>query len=148
MINYYIFFSIAGLINMLLLFVIFFSKKTFNLYENKVYKVMIFVAIFSILIELAMVFFVPLIESVLYLKELVRNTTPKAELYFEPVNKNSAYLYETTGGILREGVGTIFGTTKEMAYIKLLLGCNFSLTGKDLQNFVDTEINGEFIIQP
>lgn len=86
--------------------------------------------------------------SVLYLKELVRNTTPKAELYFEPVNKNSAYLYETTGGILREGVGTIFGTTKEMAYIKLLLGCNFSLTGKDLQNFVDTEINGEFIIQP
>lgn len=83
-------------------------------------------------------------NSVLYLKQLCDNNKPHTELYFEGVNKNNSYLYETTGELLRNGVGTIWGTTKEMAYIKLLLGCNFGLTGTDLQEFMDTEINNEF----
>ena len=86
-------------------------------------------------------------NSVLYLKQLCDNNEPHTELYFEGVNKNCSYLYETTGELLRNGVGTIFGTTKEMAYIKLLLGCAFGYTGKELQEFIHTEINGEFIIQ-
>ncbi len=87
------------------------------------------------------------VNSVLYLKKLCDNNIPKTELYFEPINTNSSYLYETTGDLLRSGVGTIFGTTKEMAYIKLLLGCNLGYAGKELQEFIHTEINGEFIIQ-
>ena len=85
-------------------------------------------------------------SSVLYLKQLCDNNNPKTELYFEPINKNSSYLYETTGNLLRNGVGTVFGTTKEMAYIKLLLGCAFGFTGNELQEFINNEINGEFMI--
>ena len=86
------------------------------------------------------------VTSVLYLKQLCDKNNPKTELYFEPINKDNSYLYETTGNLLRNVVGTVFGTTKEMAYIKLLLGCTLGLKGKELQQFINTEINGEFII--
>ena len=70
-INHYIFFSIAGLINMILLFVIFFSKNNYNSYENKVYKSMMYVSLFSIINELIMVFFVPIFDSSIIIKELI-----------------------------------------------------------------------------
>ena len=70
-INYYIFFSIAGLINMILLFVIFFSKKNYDSYENRVYKVMMFVTFLSIINELVMVFFVPLFKTNMFAKEFI-----------------------------------------------------------------------------
>ena len=70
-INYYIFFSIAGFINMILLFIIFYSKTTYNLYENRIYKTMMYVTIFSIINELVMVFFVPLFETIPFIKEFI-----------------------------------------------------------------------------
>lgn len=82
-------------------------------------------------------------NSVMYLKKLCDEKG--IELYIEPCDKNKAYLYETTGTLLKSGVGTSFRTTSEMAYVKLLIGCALGYSGEKLQAFIDCEINGEFI---
>ena len=81
--------------------------------------------------------------SVLSLKK--RCDKAGAELYIEPCNPDKAYLYETTGELLRCGVGTSHRTTSEMAYVKLLVGCAIGMSGKTLQDFINREINGEFL---
>lgn len=70
-INNYIFFSIAGLIDLILLMIIFFSKKSYDLFENKIYKALMILAFFGIINEIVMVFCVPFIESFSILKEIV-----------------------------------------------------------------------------
>lgn len=70
-INNYIFFSIAGLIDLILLMVIFFSKKSYDLFENKIYKALMILAFFGITNEIIMVFCVPFVESFSILKEIV-----------------------------------------------------------------------------
>lgn len=84
-------------------------------------------------------------DSIMYLKKRCDATTPKTEMYIEPCNKANAYLYDTTGIVLRGNVGTSWRTTSEMAYVKLLVGCALGYNGARLQEFIDTEINGEFI---
>ena len=84
-------------------------------------------------------------DSVMYLKSLCDKAAPAVELYIEPCDKDAAYLYETTGIVLRGGVGTAWRTTSEMAYVKLLVGCALGYEGAALQRFMDEEIGGEFI---
>lgn len=84
-------------------------------------------------------------DSMMHLKRRCDATNPKTEFYIEPCNKESAYLYKTTGIALRSKVGTSWRTTSEMAYIKLLIGCALGYHGETLQAFINREINGEFI---
>lgn len=84
-------------------------------------------------------------DSIMYLKKRIDASKTHTELYIEPCDREKTYLYETTGIVLRSGVGTSFRTTSEMAYVKLLTGCALGYFGQQLQAFIDTEINGEFI---
>ena len=84
-------------------------------------------------------------DSIMHLKNKCDSITPKAELYIEPCNEKNAYLYETTGIVLRSMVGTSWRTTSEMAYVKLLIGCAMGYAGEQLQEFINEEINNEFI---
>ena len=84
-------------------------------------------------------------DSIMYLKKICDKNTPETELYIEPCNSENAYLYETTGIALRSGVKTSWRTTSEMAYSKLLIGCALGYKGEELQDFINKEINGEFI---
>ena len=84
-------------------------------------------------------------DSIMYLKKRCDKRCPKTELYIELCSKENTYLYETTGIVLRSKVGTSWRTTSEMAYIKLLIGSSLGYEGKELQEFVDSEINGEFV---
>ena len=82
-------------------------------------------------------------DSIMYLKR--RCDAANAELYIEPCNEKVTYRYKTTGIVIRSGVGTSWRTTSEMAYAKLLVGCALGLEKEKLQDFMDKEINGEFI---
>lgn len=84
-------------------------------------------------------------DSIMSLKKRCDSAKPKIELYIEPCDPKSTYLYETTGILIRGNVGTSWRTTSEMAYAKLLIGCSLGYTGDKLQNFMDCEINNEFI---
>lgn len=70
-INNYIIFSIAGFVNLILLIIIFFSKKRYNLFENKIYIFLMFLTLAGVLDELIMVFCVPYIENTPIIKEIV-----------------------------------------------------------------------------
>ena len=65
-------------------------------------------------------------------------------LFLAPCNPD-AYAYESTGDALDNGALPISGTTFEMAYVKTLLGCSMGLSGKAVSDFINTEINNEFI---
>ena len=73
-INNYVFFSIAGFINLLLLIVIFFSKERLQSKENNIYKLLMACTCMGIINELLMVFCVPFLEKYLILKEIVAKT--------------------------------------------------------------------------
>ena len=81
----------------------------------------------------------------MYLKKRCDATANGTEMYIEPCNGENAYLYDTTGIVLRSKVGTSWRTTSEMAYVKLMIGCALGYEGERLQEFINTEINGEFI---
>ena len=57
---------------------------------------------------------------------------------------SDAYDYETTGELLRHGAVGICDMTTETAYAKILIGVSMGLSGDALNNYVNTEINGEF----
>ena len=84
-------------------------------------------------------------DSIMYLKKRCDATGPQTDMFIEPCNKENAYLYDTKGIVLRSNVGTSWRTTSEIAYVKLLIGCSLGYSGKELQNFINQEINGEFI---
>lgn len=83
-------------------------------------------------------------HAVLSLKKRCDDAAPPVPLFFEPCNE-AAYKYATTGIVLGSGAKTIWQTTSETAYIKLLLGCSNGLEGDALERYLNTEINGEFI---
>ncbi len=83
-------------------------------------------------------------ESILYLKEKCDSHVPAIPLFIQPCNKD-AYAYETTGIALRGGALPLFGTTPEMAYVKLLVGCALGLEGASLCDFMAKERCGEEI---
>ncbi len=84
-------------------------------------------------------------DSIMHLINRCNNANPKVDVYIEPCDREKAYRYETTGIVLRNSVKTSWRTTSEMAYVKLLLGCALELEGEQLQEFINQEINGEFI---
>ena len=65
-------------------------------------------------------------------------------LLLSPCSSQS-YRYESTGDALRRGVIALYGTTAEMAYAKLLLGCALGYDGEKLVSFAQKSINYEFI---
>ena len=69
-INYFMFFSMAGLIYLIVLIIAFLSKKRIHLLENNVYIAMIFCTITGIVFELIMAFAIGYINSE-FLKELI-----------------------------------------------------------------------------
>ena len=84
-------------------------------------------------------------DSVMCLIKRCNNADPKVDVYIEPCDREKAYRYETTGIVLRGSVKTSWRTTSEMAYVKLLIGCALGFEGDKLQDFINQEINGEFI---
>lgn len=56
-----------------------------------------------------------------------------------------AYAYQSTGDLLRGGVRPSCGMTDEMTYVKLLVGCAMGLSGNALWEYLETEVNREFI---
>ena len=70
-INYYIFFTIAGFFNLILITGIYFSKERLKSLENNIYIYMMICAIIGILIELSMVFAVPLISQIPFLSNII-----------------------------------------------------------------------------
>ncbi len=70
-INYYIFFTIAGLINLILIMGIYFSKERFKSHENSIYIYMMGCTFIGIIIELSMVFAVPIINKIPFLDMIV-----------------------------------------------------------------------------
>lgn len=66
------------------------------------------------------------------------------DLFLCPCDEN-AFSYESTGDALHHGCLTISGMTKEVSYIKALIGCSLGLKGKELSDFINSEINFEKI---
>jgi len=82
-------------------------------------------------------------NSILYLKKLCDEHSPKIPLFIEPCPKT---IYETTGTALRNGIMPISDLTSEMAYAKTVIGCSMGLSGAELLDFINTDINGEFLV--
>ena len=82
-------------------------------------------------------------NSIIYLKkELCDKQNPPIPVFMEPYLQTT---YETTGDALRCGILPIKGLTSEMAYVKVLVGCSMELRDKALYDFIDTNINNEFL---
>lgn len=62
----------------------------------------------------------------------------------EPCSE-SAFRYESTGLLLKKGAVGIYGMTSEMAYAKALLGVSMGLSGEKLVEFLNENINDEFV---
>ena len=84
-------------------------------------------------------------DSIMHLKKRCDSANRKIDLFIEPCNPENTYLYETTGILIRGNVFTSWRTTSEMTYVKLLIGCSLGYSGIELQNFLNDEINNEFI---
>ena len=63
-------------------------------------------------------------------------------LILAPCSKD-AFQYVSTGKALAQGAFCVWGLTREMAYVKTLVGCAIGLTGEKLQTFLNTPINHE-----
>lgn len=63
-------------------------------------------------------------------------------LFLAPCNENS-YSYVTTGVALASGAVPVSGMTKEMAYVKAIVGCSLGLCGNALAEFMNESVNFE-----
>ncbi len=66
------------------------------------------------------------------------------DLFLSPCSESS-FAYESTGDALHHGCLTISGMTKEVSYIKTLIGCSLGLKSRELSDFINNEINLEKI---
>ncbi len=64
------------------------------------------------------------------------------KLFLAPCNESS-HAYESTGDALENGILPICGMTREMSYVKTLVGC--SLKNQNLIGFINTSVNSEII---
>ncbi|MBQ3150826.1 MAG: asparaginase [Clostridia bacterium] len=55
-----------------------------------------------------------------------------------------SFKYESTSLLLQSGAVPVYGMTKEMTYIKTLVGISLGLNNKDLTDFLNTSFNREF----
>ncbi|MBR3589211.1 MAG: asparaginase [Clostridia bacterium] len=66
------------------------------------------------------------------------------DFFLSPCSENS-FSYESTGDALENGCLTISDMTKEISYVKALIGCSLGLKGRELSDFINNEINFEKI---
>ncbi len=83
--------------------------------------------------------------SALSLKRRCDEANPPIDFFIEPCESDKSYRYESTGALLGENACSSHRTTSEMAYMKLLVGCSLGYSGRELQDFINLEINGEFL---
>lgn len=81
-------------------------------------------------------------HSVLYLLDRCKERS--IPLFLAPCDE-AAFAYDSTGDALRNGAIGIAHTTLELAYVKTLVGVSLGYKGDDLVNFLNTDINGEFV---
>lgn len=80
--------------------------------------------------------------STMYLAQLCGKSNPPIPLFIEPFEKVT---YETTGEAIRNGILPIKNLTSEMAYVKTLVGCSLGLSAEALYDYINTNINNEFL---
>jgi len=80
--------------------------------------------------------------SILYL--LDRCKERDVPLFLAPCDEG-AFAYDSTGDALRHGAMGIAGTTVELAYAKVLIGCSLGYKGDALTEFLKKNVNGEFV---
>ncbi len=80
--------------------------------------------------------------SILYLLEKCKERG--IDVFITPCDEKS-YAYASTGDALRHGGVGVYGMTNETAYIKLLLGVSLGKSGKELADFMKSNVNGELI---
>ncbi len=81
-------------------------------------------------------------HSILYL--LDRCKERGVPLFLVPCDE-AAFAYDSTGDALRHGAVGIAGTTAELAYAKVLIGCALGYKGDTLAEFLKTDVNGETV---
>lgn len=64
------------------------------------------------------------------------------DLFLAPCNPE-AYSYESTGDAIKHGALPISGMTREMSYVKTLIGCSLNFSKKELADFINKSINSE-----
>ena len=89
------------------------------------------------------------VYSILSLLEISQKQNPDLDLYISP-SKIEGEVYETVPTMANhtvngKNINFLFGTTKETAYAKLLIAYSLFENKKDIQNFLNTEINFENI---
>lgn len=90
------------------------------------------------------------VYSILSMFEFAQNQNPDLDVYISP-SKLTGEVYETVPIMANhtvngKNINFLFGTTKETAYAKLLIAYSLFETKKDIQNFLNTQINFENIV--
>ena len=80
--------------------------------------------------------------SVLHL--LDRCKEKNIPVFLTPCSPEAAK-YESTGDAVENGASHIYGTTNEMAYVKVLVACALGYGHAELEKFIAEDINGEFV---
>ena len=83
-------------------------------------------------------------QAILSLKKRCDECKPPIPLFLEHCHRD-AYNYISTGIILKYGAIPVWTMTSEMTYVKLLVGCAFGYEGEKLNEFMNREINDEFV---
>ncbi len=87
-------------------------------------------------------------NSVLHLMDLCDKENPDIDIYFSP-SKNSGEIYDTvrvinTHEVNKKKINFLYGCTNETAYAKLVLAYSIFKDKKDIEKFINTNINFEF----
>ncbi len=83
-------------------------------------------------------------QAILSLKKRCDECKPPIPLFLEHCHRD-AYNYISTGIILKCGAIPVWTMTSEMTYVKLLVGCALGYEGEKLNEFMNREINDEFV---
>ena len=88
----------------------------------------------------------PYENSVLHLMDLCEKENSDIDIYLSP-SKNSGEIYDTVrviGSHKANKIKFLYGCTNETAYAKLVLAYSIFKDKKDIENFINTQINFEF----
>lgn len=89
----------------------------------------------------------PYENSVLHLTDLCDAENPETDIYLSP-SKNSGEIYDTVRLIdshKQNKIKFLYGCTNEAAYAKLVLAYSLFKDKKDIEGFINTNINSEFL---
>ncbi len=85
-------------------------------------------------------------NSVLHLMDVSEKENPNINIYLSP-SKNAGEIYDTVrviGSHKANKIKFLYGCTNETAYAKLVLAYSIFKNKKDIENFINTQINFEF----